>query len=871
MAKLYPPRIEGTLPAFYGTTLVVPFIMNRVVSASEVTNMVIKIKKVNTNEVILTKYANNFSIQGNCSATFIFTEEEKNKCFSVGQFYRVQIAFVGSNNTLGYFSSVGVIKYTGLPSVTLLNLDQTVTNIHSYDYVGQYEQTLDPTEKLYSSRLRLMDMNKNIILDSGEVVHSVLNDTIPNQALEIFQFNQDLEFNQTYKIQFTVTTVNGLTISSPVYKIMQRENTDMMFDETKKLNVKVISDFNEGHATISLEPLNLDETETITGTFLLSRTEAVLPYHWEKIQNFLVRGDKVTQLKFKDYTVEQGKTYIYAIQQYNNYNIYSGKILSNKIYIDFEDVFILDGSRQLKIRYNPKISSMKNNILETKVNTIGSRYPFITRNGRVNHKEFSLSGLISYHMDENATFIKASQLNLDERHTQLTSDNIYAERIFKLEVLNWLNDGKPKILKTATEGNYIVRIMGVNMTPNDTLGRMLHTFSCTASEIAPFNYESLTKYSFIELEELDKTITRWKTIKLSEITQDVNGEPLIIYRTGELLPHPVQAIRLTDMMPGSQFQINGMTKNDEDVVFHIGVTGSYYVKSDTQISSLKIPEGSKYTGTLEIEYKDLLTTSFDYVRNMELEVVPAHQFIGLPAHVNIVDLISDKKTKILNISRIQFIKRKVHKIYIEYSDNADLNPETLLNQNFYINGYSRDNNYIINLEDLEQLNLYEIYYSTVGLNVFDDNGKMKYEKNGKTIEPFTGYIYDPYTSLVSNSIENKNMFSAQVNNEFIDLSEIEERTIKGLEGIETISSGLGVLVELTYYKQTMDYSFEYEYPEVVSLRKNYDTLLNQLKKEIVNPNSTVDLDMLSRNVKLAYQRLIEKLDMVIQEKYTQGG
>ena len=98
MAKLYPPRIEGTLPAFYGTTLVVPFIMNRVVSASEVTNMVIKIKKVNTNEVILTKYANNFSIQGNCSATFIFTEEEKNKCFSIGQFYRVQIAFVGNNN-----------------------------------------------------------------------------------------------------------------------------------------------------------------------------------------------------------------------------------------------------------------------------------------------------------------------------------------------------------------------------------------------------------------------------------------------------------------------------------------------------------------------------------------------------------------------------------------------------------------------------------------------------------------------------------------------------------------------------------------------------------------------------------------------------
>ena len=57
MAKLYPPHIEGTIPAFYGTTLVVPFSMNQAVGASEVKNIVLKIKKVNSNEVIFTKYA----------------------------------------------------------------------------------------------------------------------------------------------------------------------------------------------------------------------------------------------------------------------------------------------------------------------------------------------------------------------------------------------------------------------------------------------------------------------------------------------------------------------------------------------------------------------------------------------------------------------------------------------------------------------------------------------------------------------------------------------------------------------------------------------------------------------------------------------
>jgi hypothetical protein len=45
-----------------------------------------------------------------------------------------------------------------------------------------------------------------------------------------------------------------------------------------------------------------------------------------------------------------------------------------------------------------------------------------------------------------------------------------------LEVLEWLNNGEAKIFRSPTEGNYIVRLMNVSLTPNDTLGRMLHTF-----------------------------------------------------------------------------------------------------------------------------------------------------------------------------------------------------------------------------------------------------------------------------------------------------------------------------------------------------------------------------------------------------------
>jgi hypothetical protein len=53
MAKLYPPNIGGTIPAFYsvGTTtkIVVPFSMNKAVGKSEVFGFSLKIKYVDGN------------------------------------------------------------------------------------------------------------------------------------------------------------------------------------------------------------------------------------------------------------------------------------------------------------------------------------------------------------------------------------------------------------------------------------------------------------------------------------------------------------------------------------------------------------------------------------------------------------------------------------------------------------------------------------------------------------------------------------------------------------------------------------------------------------------------------------------------------
>ena len=83
-------------------------------------------------------------------------------------------------------------------------------------------------------------------------------------------------------------------------------------------------------------------------------------------------------------------------------------------------MFLFDGEKQLKIRFNPKVSSFKNYILETKVDTIGSKYPFFFRNGSVKYKEFPINGLISCLMDEEQLFMENEFVS-----TNLIDSNIY--------------------------------------------------------------------------------------------------------------------------------------------------------------------------------------------------------------------------------------------------------------------------------------------------------------------------------------------------------------------------------------------------------------------------------------------------------------
>ena len=654
--KFYPPVIEGTIPAFYGTTLVVPFSMNRAVGKNDIRGFSLKIKTIQTNTFVANIKTENYTTT---EAVFDISSVD----LLAGQYYKIQLAYVANDNysTVGYYSTVGVVKYYGLegPKIYIDGLSNKKSNLYAGYYLGVFEHDEDPMEKIAQYRFIITYSNTgDTLYDTGWLLHSTINDVDSFSANDAFKYTDDLDGDTTFYLQYKVITSNNMECSSPRYNILQKDS----IGTTLNLKLKAESDYDNGFVLLSLKSLSsAGDNATLTGAFEISRQNVKNPRHWEVIDLFILQNEVATKTFWKDFTVTHGETYKYAIRQFNEAGVYTNRVLSNEVFVDFEDAYLFDGKRQLKIRYNPKVSSFKNDIPESKTDTIGSKYPFIFRNGHVNYKEFPISGLISYFSDEQELFLtneeigivdttnwsrnetnSKEELPLNAKTTDLTNYNIAAERKFKLEVLEWLTNGKPKLFRSPTEGNYIVRLLNTSLTPTDSVGRMLHTFSCTAYEVAKCEYDNLVGYGFIDngLSAEEKQRDYYRTVPLGyqgHENDEVKYEPIIKgtnpdYPVGsdgyiELLKDPYStslnpihayAIYFDDMNSGDIVLINGR----EHI---IGSTGQFILDKTDDINSVKIKpinysylHEDEYNAAVE-KYKDETKETRDLIDSKQTE------------------------------------------------------------------------------------------------------------------------------------------------------------------------------------------------------------------------------------------------------------
>lgn len=569
--KLNPPIIDSKINAQYGVELKIPYEQNRSVASVEVGAIQIKIKSVYNSDIATIK-TTSFS-QG--VARFNIDKD----LLLVGQHYKIQLAYLDKEGNEGYYSSAGIFKYTAKPSVTIKGLEgATALNLHNYTYTGVYSSE-DRTEKVYSYRFKLYDLYNTVLVDSGVMLHNSSQDTEVNSSEDTWTISYSLDYDEVCYLQYSVTTINGLEVESEKYRIADNQALDSNLMKYYYFQATNCAD--AGCVELSIMPNSstlASGRKLINGQFNLLRASSDDGYQsWYKMTQFTLASWSTADSKFlcRDYSVNQGTTYKYALQAYNNKGVYSKRIEAKPVTVDFEDIFLSDGEKQLRVRFNPKVSSFKNTVLEQKLDTIGGQYPFFFRNGNTSYKELPISGLISILSDENAEFMQGIQITdttrkstsslefntVDYQKTDLVGDNFKRERDFKMEVLAWLNNGKAKLFRSAAEGSFIVRLMNVSLTPNDTLSRMLHTFNATAYEVADCTFENLRKYGMMMDEVLETRDIVFKQIRLADYGKSIS------------IPSAVMAT-ISGGKPNTHFKFQ-LTYDDNPTDCYLGFTGGF--------------------------------------------------------------------------------------------------------------------------------------------------------------------------------------------------------------------------------------------------------------------------------------------------------
>lgn len=863
MAKLNPPYIENILPPFItNENIVIPFEFNRTTIADEIDENKVKILIRNPLSNAEIKLSNdNIGIINLSNQTMIF-ENQGN--FQSGNYYKIQVAFIDKNTgQTGYYSNVGIARCIEKLGVriegedTLLNSTVSVNNM-GYKYRGICTLN-EPTEKIYSYCFSLTNpKTEQIIYTTGEKIHDTSKDTSSTESIDTCYIPIVLDFENEYLLNYSVTTINGYKQSASPIRLKSGDTVNLSLGN----NVLIAEpDHENGTIIIKFQKKNINYNFTpMYYNFILLRSSSKDNFStWDRIsildednsknlfllENALLIDDE--QILWEDMTVEHGVSYKYAIQAYNSYGLLSNKIESNlyeqyddngtlihissPTQINFEDMYLNDGEKQLKIRFNPKVSSLKNTILESKMDTIGSKYPFFFRNGTVNYKEFPISGLISLLMDSDDKF-KVGLYNvqkgigtklLNGTKTDLTHENIKNEREFKLEVLEWLTNGQPKIFRSPTEGNYLVRLMNTSLTPNDTLGRMLHTFSCTAYEIDSYNFETLHKYGFINCETKSYKLASFMgevDINLKEQLEKQNGPTIILpnaYKVTICDSRPYEAIYRIGFSSGESIDVQ-IGKNG---IYEIPTLSTSFITSiswknweELKVKYLQDPsEINNASFKVFYAYYDKTNlTNFHFIKN--ITYVPAVvQQIGEFKFLDPNNFNNWNNQDGINIPPEQISTlatwgvREIDKLYHITIKRRPLIPIYSNGKDLYFNRdltdkFSYDNKKFLlqGLYVLESGDVYDYFnYTDLSNNIItpkilniNDEGLFEYTFNEKT--------FSLYTNNLQGSLHNTD--------DKYKYTEFELNTdLLANTSLDKLIIGNGLILEITYLAKDLHYDF----------------------------------------------------------------
>lgn len=602
---LYPPIVASSMPAFAGSEVRIYFTLSDYNNINEIAEVHATVRRQSSNVNVLNSSSEIKSYNFNGSQVrqdelihnryyIVIKTEDIINGFESNVLYKVQLRFSSVSNSgqqdnfftdnindFSQWSTVCIIKKINSPRFYIDEFtaqderDQVIdialqSNNFYYNTFADFNIIYQSTyikdkvyiqsETLNKYKIQLFDQQNNLLASSEDLLSSAYNYTANTNSVVIscslpYQFKN----NTDYKVKLTIETRNGY-IESKVY------NFTTQFQLYDPLDAELTAAVNEEEGYIKIKAI---VKQNYIGNLVIRRSDAKGNFlNWRDIKHYLGNGQFNQEFEYYDFTAESGMVYRYLIQKRDQHGV-----RGTPVYISFngessfesvpgimgewQHAFLLQSNngnlqetKQLKLKFDFQLNTYKYNILESKTDTLGSKYPFIKRNGDNYYRSFGCSGTITGYMDQAELFISKKELyynqtdvynNFDGDINNYTNQYNYTyERRFREEVEKFLYDSKPKLYKSMQEGNMIIKLMDISLTPKTQLGRLVYNFSAGGYEIDENDVQALIKYEFIkpgvyntELINQKDTIGRLSGYKSNSSYADLDHPILNKFRAGE--------------------------------------------------------------------------------------------------------------------------------------------------------------------------------------------------------------------------------------------------------------------------------------------------------------------------------------------------
>jgi hypothetical protein len=114
------------------------------------------------------------------------------------------MAYIDKNDEAGYYSTVGVIKATSEPTISIIGFeDYNINSLGKTEFIGEYWQDPkdgDYSEKVYSYCFNIYKNNDltTPYLSSGEQLHNSSYDTNGNSSIDSYKVPEAFETDVIY-------------------------------------------------------------------------------------------------------------------------------------------------------------------------------------------------------------------------------------------------------------------------------------------------------------------------------------------------------------------------------------------------------------------------------------------------------------------------------------------------------------------------------------------------------------------------------------------------------------------------------------------------------------------------------------------------